>query len=151
MPRREPQAAPTRTPPEPSRQDDDSTPSPRRRSTLCFPCFPATTAPRRTSASSTPTRVHLLVVKQFLVLEINWMTTSSSTEGDEMDDDHSHEGRTTEDHGASLKDACGDGPEGLLSTARLRFLLDLVLMDLYRLRPLLYKCNFIRSCGCDTD
>ncbi|WVZ70085.1 hypothetical protein U9M48_018783 [Paspalum notatum var. saurae] len=27
------------------------------------------------------------------VLEISWMTTSSSTEGDEMGDDHSHEGR----------------------------------------------------------
>ena len=85
------------------------------------------------------------------VLEISWMTTSSSTEGDEMDDDHSHEGRTTEDHGASLKDACGDGPEDLLSAARLRFLLDSVLLDLYRLRPLMYKCNVIRSCGCDTD
>ena len=77
------------------------------------------------------------------ILEISWMTTSSLTEGDEMADDHSHEGRTTEDHGVSLKDACGDGPEDLLSAARLRFLLDSVLLNLYRLRPLMYKCNVI--------
>ena len=51
------------------------------------------------------------------------------------------EDRTTEDHSASLKDACGDGPEDLLSGARSRFLLDSVLLDLYRLWPILYKCN----------
>jgi len=48
---------------------------------------------------------------------------------------------TTEDHGATLKDACGDGPEDLLSAARIRFLLDSVLLDLYRLSPIMYKCN----------
>ena len=50
---------------------------------------------------------------------------------------------TTKDHGASLKVACGDGPEDLLSAARLRFLLDSVLLDLYRLWPILFKCNII--------
>ena len=58
---------------------------------------------------------------------------------------------TTKDHGASLKDACGDGPEDLFFAARIRFLLDLVLLDLYRLRPMMYKCNIIQNYGCDTD
>jgi len=81
------------------------------------------------------------------------MTTTPTTDGDETDedetnDDPSHERRyipmkdgTTEGRSATLKDACGDGPEDLLSAARLRFLLDSVLLDLYRLWPILYKCN----------
>ena len=61
------------------------------------------------------------------VLEISWTTTIPMKDG------------MTEDHCATHKDACGDGLEDLLSAARLRFLLDPVLLDLYRLRPIMYN------------
>ena len=66
---------------------------------------------------------------------MSWMMTIPMTDG------------TTEDHCATLKEACGDGSEDSLSAARSRFLLDSVLLDMHRLRPIMYKCNVNRSYG----
>ena len=43
------------------------------------------------------------------------MTTTPMTDGDELDDDHSYDGRYDGGCCATLRDACGDGREDLLS------------------------------------
>ncbi|WVZ94707.1 hypothetical protein U9M48_040571, partial [Paspalum notatum var. saurae] len=77
-----------------------------------------------------------------------------TTDGDELDDDLTYDGRNDRGCCATLKYACGDGREDLLSA--IYTLISVVKMlqsswTLYRFGPIMYKCNNNRSFGCDID
>ena len=80
------------------------------------------------------------------------MTTTPTTDGNELDDDLTHDGRNDEGCCATLKYACGEGREDLLSAIY-------TLISVVRMLQSKWTCtgfgqycfNNNRSSGCDID